>query len=68
MIKPSIDRVITVNTDEICAAIKDIYDDTRSITESVGALAVPGLKKYVKEIGIRGQQLIAINSGGNSGG
>ncbi|KPY32238.1 Threonine dehydratase, partial [Pseudomonas syringae pv. primulae] len=42
-----VDEVITVSTDEICAAIKDIYDDTRSITEPSGALAVAGIKKYV---------------------
>jgi threonine dehydratase len=40
--------VITVSTDEICAAIKDIYDDTRSITEPAGALGVAGIKKYVE--------------------
>ena len=42
-----VDEVLTVSADEICAAIKDIYDDTRSITEPAGALAVAGIKKYV---------------------
>ena len=46
--KDHVDEVITVSTDEICAAIKDIYDDTRSITEPAGALAVAGIKKYVE--------------------
>ena len=46
--KEHVDDVITVNTDEICAALKDIFDDTRSICEPSGALAVAGLKKYVQ--------------------
>ncbi|MGZ8225493.1 MAG: threonine ammonia-lyase, biosynthetic [Methylococcaceae bacterium] len=60
-----VDEVITVNTDEICAAIKDIFDDTRSITEPAGALAVAGLKKYVERDQITGQTLVAIDSGAN---
>jgi len=54
-----------VSTDEICAAIKDIFDDTRSITEPAGALAVAGMKKYVEENNIRGQKFIVIDSGAN---
>ncbi|TDV41510.1 biosynthetic threonine ammonia-lyase long form, partial [Pseudomonas graminis] len=46
--KDYVDEVITVSTDEICAAIKDIYDDTRSITEPAGALGVAGIKKYTE--------------------
>ena len=65
VIKENIDGVITVNTDEICAAIKDIYDDTRSITEPAGALAIAGLKKYVDQNKITGQTLLAVNSGAN---
>src|SRR5690606_36595437 len=42
-----VDEVITVNSDEICAAIKDIFEDTRSIAEPAGALSLAGLKKYV---------------------
>ncbi|WP_423814372.1 threonine ammonia-lyase, biosynthetic [Pseudomonas kuykendallii] len=60
-----VDEVITVSTDEICAAIKDIYDDTRSITEPAGALGVAGIKKYVERDGVRGQTLVAIDSGAN---
>jgi threonine dehydratase len=60
-----VDEVITVNTDEICAAIKDIFDDTRSIAEPAGALAIAGLKKYVEREQITGQNLIAIDSGAN---
>lgn len=53
--KHYVDEVITVSTDEICAAIKDIFDDTRSITEPAGALGVAGIKKYVEQRGVRGQ-------------
>ena len=60
-----VDEVIKVNTDEICAAIKDIYDDTRSITEPSGALAVAGMKKYVEREQCSDQTLIAIDSGAN---
>ncbi|MBU2479116.1 MAG: threonine ammonia-lyase, biosynthetic, partial [Gammaproteobacteria bacterium] len=60
-----VDEVILVSTDEICAAIKDIFDDTRSIVEPAGALAVAGMKKYVAREGLSGQELIAINSGAN---
>ena len=60
-----VDEVVTVSTDEICAAIKDIYDDTRSITEPAGALGVAGIKKYVELNGVTGQTLVAIDSGAN---
>jgi len=63
--KDYVDEVITVSTDEICAAIKDIYDDTRSITEPSGALGVAGIKKYVELRGATGQTLVAIDSGAN---
>jgi len=65
VIRENIDGVITVSTDEICAAIKDIYDDTRAITEPAGALAIAGLKKYVENEKIKGQTLLAVNSGAN---
>ncbi|QPK65604.1 threonine ammonia-lyase, biosynthetic [Methylomonas sp. LL1] len=60
-----VDQVITVSTDEICAAIKDIFDDTRSVAEPAGALAVAGLKKYVEQNGVTQQTLVAIDSGAN---
>jgi threonine dehydratase len=63
--KQCVDQIITVTTDEICAAIKDIFDDTRSIAEPAGALAVAGLKKYVAQETIADQTLVAINSGAN---
>ena len=60
-----VDEVILVSTDEICAAIRDIFDDTRSIMEPAGALGVAGLKKYVAREQVRDQRLIAIASGAN---
>ncbi len=60
-----VDEVMSVNTDEICAAIKDIFDDTRSIAEPAGALAIAGLKKYVELNQLTNQALIAIESGAN---
>lgn len=60
-----VDEVITVSSDEICAAIKDIYDDTRSITEPAGALAVAGIKRYVEREGVSGKVLVGIDSGAN---
>jgi threonine dehydratase len=65
MIKDLVDDVVLVNTDQICAAIKDTYEDTRAICEPAGALSLAGLKKYVDEHDIRGQTLIAINCGAN---
>lgn len=66
VLKHTIDEVITANTDEICAAIKDIFDDTRSIAEPAGAVALAGLKKYVEKNGVEGQTLLAIESGANT--
>lgn len=66
VLKKTIDGVITASTDEICAAIKDIFDDTRSIAEPAGALALAGLKKYVEQNKCEGQTLLAIDSGANT--
>jgi threonine dehydratase len=60
-----VDEVLVVSTDEICAAMKDIFDDCRAIMEPAGALAVAGIKKYVEASGVRDQTLVAINSGSN---
>jgi threonine dehydratase len=66
IIRKTVAEVITVSTDEMCAAIKDIFEDTRSIAEPAGALALAGLKKYVERTGVRGQDLLAIVSGANT--
>ncbi len=65
MLKELIDEVITVSTDQICAAIKDTFEDTRAICEPAGAVSLAGLKKYVEAHGVKNQTLVAINSGAN---
>lgn len=60
-----VDEVVLVSTDEICAAIKDLFDDTRTIAEPAGALAVAGLKRYVARERLEGASLVAIESGAN---
>lgn len=65
VLRQTIDGVETVSTDEICAAIKDIFEDTRSIAEPAGALAVAGMKKYVDKHQLRGRHLVAVISGAN---
>jgi threonine dehydratase len=66
VIRDTVDEVITVSTDEMCAAIKDIFEDTRGIAEPAGALALAGLKNYVERTGVRQQQLMAVVSGANT--
>ena len=65
LVQQYVDDILLVNTDEICAAIKDIFEDTRSIAEPSGALAVAGLKKYCSKLNGRRRGLVAINSGAN---
>jgi threonine dehydratase len=60
-----LDEVITVSTDEICAAVKDIFEDTRAIAEPSGAVSLAGLKRYVEREGARRDGLVAVNSGAN---
>ncbi len=60
-----VDEIVLTSTDEICAAIQDVFEDTRSIVEPAGALAVAGLKKYVAREGWQGKRLVAVNSGAN---
>ncbi len=60
-----VDAVVCVHTDAICAAIKDVFEDTRTIMEPAGALAVAGLKAYVERDKLRGEQLIAVATGAN---
>ena len=63
--RETVDEVILVDSDEICAAIMDIFDDTRSIAEPSGALAVAGVKKYIERDATESQQFAVINSGAN---
>ncbi|MFI7961904.1 pyridoxal-phosphate dependent enzyme, partial [Acinetobacter baumannii] len=57
--------IVTVNTDEICAAIKDTFDENRSIVEPSGAMALAGIKKYVAEHKISGKNMVSIVCGAN---
>jgi len=61
----AVDEIVLVTTDEICAAIKDVFDDTRSILEPAGALAVAGLRRWVQRTGTTGANLAAVLSGAN---
>mgnify|MGYP001274479207 FL=1 len=60
-----VDEIVCVDIDEICSGIKSAYQATRTIVEPAGALALAGLKKYVRERGVTDQTLVAINSGAN---
>ncbi|MDA7747975.1 threonine ammonia-lyase, biosynthetic, partial [Gammaproteobacteria bacterium] len=61
--KECVDEVINVSVDEVCAAVKDIFEDTRVLSEPAGALALAGLKVYSKKV--KNKSLIAISSGAN---
>jgi threonine dehydratase len=60
-----VDEVIRVDTDAICAAIKDVFEDTRAILEPAGALAIAGAKAYVRRTGVRDKALVAVACGAN---
>jgi threonine dehydratase len=60
-----VDEVITVGTDQVCAAIRDIFEDTRSIVEPAGGLSVAGMKQYVAEHGLENRTLVTISCGAN---
>ena len=63
--KLHVDEYITVDTDQICAAIRDIFEDTRSIVEPAGGLAVAGLKKYLTKHDLKDRTFVTINCGAN---
>jgi threonine dehydratase len=60
-----VDDFIVVDTDAVCAAIKDVFEDTRSILEPSGAMGVAALKQYVAKTGAKGQTLVAVTCGAN---
>jgi threonine dehydratase len=60
-----VDGVIRVDTDAICAAIKDVFEDTRAVLEPAGALAIAGAKAYVERGAVAGKTLVAVASGAN---
>ncbi len=61
-----VDEAILVDTDAICAAIKDVFEDTRSILEPAGALAIAGAKAWVAQHKVHGRTLVAVASGANT--
>jgi threonine dehydratase len=63
--RETVDEIITVDSDELCAAIMDIFEDTRSIAEPSGALAVAGVKKYLNQNPMQNQHMVVIDSGAN---
>lgn len=63
--KKFVDEIVLVDTDAVCAAIKDVFQDTRSILEPSGALAIAGAKLYAKRENLKGETLVAIASGAN---
>ncbi len=65
ILRDGIDEVVTVGIDEICAAIRDVFEDTRSIAEPAGALAIAGMKRWISRDEVQGASLVAINSGAN---
>lgn len=60
-----VDEVVLVTTDEMCAAIQDIFEDTRAVPEPSGALGVAGMKKYLARENWHGRRVVAVNSGAN---
>jgi threonine dehydratase len=65
IVQKTVDEIVLVDNDEICAAIKDVFDDTRAIVEPAGALAVAGLKTYAERGGLRDKHVAALLSGAN---
>ena len=65
LVRDTVDEIVRVTNDEVCAAIKDIFDDTRTVTEPAGALAVAGLKAWVERGSVRDRSLVAVLSGAN---
>ena len=65
IVQKTVDEIVRVSNDEICAAIKDVFDDTRTVMEPAGALSAAGLKAWVEREGVRDQSLVAVLSGAN---
>jgi threonine dehydratase len=65
IVQATVEEIVRVSNDEICAAIKDIFDDTRSVMEPAGALAVAGVRAWVERTGVTGMRIAAVLSGAN---
>ena len=60
-----VDEMVLVDTDEICAAIKDVFEDTRTVLEPAGALALAGAKRWIERRGAKGRTLVVVATGAN---
>jgi threonine dehydratase len=65
IVRESVDEIVRVTNDEVCAAIKDVFDETRTVMEPAGALGVAGLKTWVDRCGVRDRTLVVVLSGAN---
>jgi len=65
LLRDRVDEVVTVGVDQVCAAIRDVFEETRSIVEPAGALAVAGMKQWIAATAPRGQDFVAVLSGAN---
>lgn len=65
LVQELVDDFVTVDTDAVCAAIKDAFEDTRSILEPAGAMSIAGMKQYISQHGLKGEDLVAITCGAN---
>jgi threonine dehydratase len=65
IVQQTVDEIVRVSNDEICAAIKDVFDDTRTVMEPAGALSLAGLKTWVERERVRDESLVAVLSGAN---
>ncbi|MEM7139973.1 MAG: threonine ammonia-lyase, biosynthetic [Actinomycetota bacterium] len=65
IVREHVDEIIRVDTDAVCAAIKDVFTDTRAILEPAGALAIAGMKRYVERTNVADQTLVAVACGAN---
>lgn len=67
LLREHVDEVVTVDADQVCAAIRDVFEDTRALVEPAGALAVAGMKRWAETHDARGLTLAAVLSGANIG-
>ncbi len=67
VLRDRVDAVVTVDADRVCAAIRDIFEDTRALAEPAGALAVAGMKRWCEDRDVGGATLVAVLSGANIG-
>jgi threonine dehydratase len=65
LMRDRVDAVVTVGVDQVCAAIRDVFEETRGVVEPAGALALAGMKRWIADTGARDQELVTVLSGAN---